>query len=349
MGIQETIIAHVVDGILSGSFEPGSRLKGREDYGRLFNTTPVTVQRAFNQLIERGFVTSVKSSGTFVSEHPPCLCRYALVFPSSPQLSDWTFFQQAAVDSLAAIEQEAQVELKCYMGLGLRTDSMDTLKTFKSDLEDRTLAGAIFLSELRNFHKEAWSNVGVPFYSVSQPAFSQGFPRIELGKASFYSRAADKFKALGRKRIAIVANERYFTEWEAVAKTVFVQKKLAYQEEWVQVFSVSEQQGVNRFLKLLLSLPPSKRPDGVFIVDDNFLEQTHATLKELGVKIGRDVDVVCHANFPVQKKYPNLHRLGYHVPTAISSAVANLRSRATIEDLLIKPELDSGEKTRKTS
>ncbi len=342
MGIQEQIIAAVTEGIASGRIPPETRLKGRAEYCRRFKTTPVTVQRAFNRLIKDGFVTSVKSSGTFVSQRPPCLYRYALVFPATPELPEWTRLQQSVMDHRETIEQEAGVALTCFLGMGLRADESENLRTLRTAHARQTLAGAVFLSELRNFHRDAWVGIDAPCYVIAQPGKSGGNPRIELGKTSFYASAADTFKTLGRKRIAIVANERYFREQEAVTKKVFAERNLAYHEELAQTFLISEACGVDRFIRLMFSLAPKQRPDGLFILDDNLFPQTEIALHRVGMEIGSDIDVVCHANFPVNETQPNVHRLGYNVPAAILLAIKNMRNGGTQEDIVVKPEMHKG-------
>lgn len=339
MNVQEKITAHVASGIKDGHFPPGSRLKGREAFCRRFKTTPVTVQRAFNRLVKDGLVTSVKSSGTFVAERPPCLWRYALVFPDAPGREGWTCVQQTVLDNIGLVKTESGVDPACFTGLGLKHEDPAALATLDKVVAHRTLAGLVFLSELHNFHREAWARIDLPFYVIAQPGSSQGHPRIELDKASFYQCAAETFARLGRKRIAIAGNDRFIETGEARVKAAFARQGLAYCEELVQTFTVSAPSCVDRFVALLFSLPRSKRPDGLFIIDDNLLEQAYGALSGLGLEPGKDLDIVCHANFPTENHHPHVHRLGYNVPLAVARALANLHANRTCPDIIQKAAL----------
>jgi DNA-binding LacI/PurR family transcriptional regulator len=344
MGIQDSIISYVRDGIVSGEFKPEQRLKGREYFCDKFNTTPITVQRAFNKLVERGFVTAEKSVGTFIAERPTCLRQVAFLFAAVPGDRNWTSFSQLVVDSVSTIEKSAGVIVKCYFGMGHTGDNLEVFDEFLQDLACGTLVAAVYLAELRYFRSIAWKGVDIPYYDVAQPGQAQGNPRIELTKQEYYEKGISKFKALGRTKIAIITLEIFITEHEDMVKDVFKRNGLEYYEHFVQSFNLellTEEKPfwIERFLKLLFSLPESERPDGIFITDDNFVGRTCRSLVNIGINPGVDVELVGHANFPIdQTDYPEIYRLGYHVPNAISNVCKNLISGIS-DNILVQPEL----------
>lgn len=350
MGIQDSIISYIRSGIVSGRFKPGTRLKGREFFCNKFATTPITVQRAFNRLIDRGLVTAEKSVGTFVAEKPSCLYQVALLFSVSPSSPTWTSFAQVIVDNIAKIEQQANVTIKCFYGMGKSEDNPEVFEEFQKHLDEQTLVAAIYAGELRHFRKKAWNNVNISYYVVAQPQQAEGHPRIELKKQDYYQMGISKFKELGRKRIAIITVDLFISEREQLVKDIFIQNSLDYYEEYVQSFSVNKAVSaektfwIDRFLRLLFALPAGKKPDGIFVTDDNFLDIVCKSLLDLGLKIGDDIDVVGHANFPVdQEKFPNVYQLGYCVPSMITSACELLLSGKSLENLTIIPEFRKDE------
>ncbi|MDA3800462.1 MAG: substrate-binding domain-containing protein [Kiritimatiellae bacterium] len=154
-----------------------------------------------------------------------------------------------------------------------------------------------------------------------------------------------KFKELGRKRIAIVTVDLFISEREQLVKDIFVQNGLEYYEEYVQSFSINKTFSadkslwIDRFLRLIFLLPDNKKPDGIFVTDDNFLDAAYRTLQELGLKIGYDIDVIGHANFPVVRKtFPNVYQLGYHVPEMVKSACELLLSGGNVDNMMVMPE-----------
>jgi DNA-binding GntR family transcriptional regulator len=67
VGTQGKIIAQIKDGILSGKYKPSQELDKRSFFIEKYNTTPITVQRAFNHLVDHGFVTTKSRLGTFAA------------------------------------------------------------------------------------------------------------------------------------------------------------------------------------------------------------------------------------------------------------------------------------------
>ncbi len=346
MGIQDSIISYIRLGIVSCKFKPGTRLKGREHFCEKFSTTPITVQRAFNRLIQMGFVRAEKSVGTFVAVKPTCLYQVAFLFPTLPGSRGWTSFSEVVVNSISDIEKRAGVIVKCFYGMGKSEDYPEVFEEFQKHLDEQTLVAAIYLSELRNFRKRASMNVNIPYYVVAQPNHAHGHPRIELKKRDYYQIGISKFKELGRKRIAIVTVDLFISEREQLVKDIFVQNSLVYYEEYVQSFSINkafpveQSLWIDRFLRLLFSLSDNKKPDGIFVTDDNFLDAVYSTLQELGLKIGDEIDVIGHANFSAkQGDYPGIYQLGYNVPSTIITACKNLIFNSDIEDIMVLPEL----------
>lgn len=86
---QGEILGHLRKQILSGTLKPGTRLSTRGEIVRKFTASCTTVQRAFDRLMDKGFIESSSRSGTFVSSKPPHLHRYGLVFPSVPRDRNW--------------------------------------------------------------------------------------------------------------------------------------------------------------------------------------------------------------------------------------------------------------------
>ena len=70
--------------ITDGEFPPGAALPLRHALLAEYGSSVATFQKCINQLIQEGFLESRGIKGTVVSEYPPHLCSYALVFPEEP-------------------------------------------------------------------------------------------------------------------------------------------------------------------------------------------------------------------------------------------------------------------------
>src|SRR5688500_16673796 len=89
---QAAILDRLRREIIGGQFPAGSRMPTREELQVRFGVSWFTVQQAFDQLSEDGFVRARGRLGTQVSDRPPHLCHYGLVFPcaSSADRRSWS-------------------------------------------------------------------------------------------------------------------------------------------------------------------------------------------------------------------------------------------------------------------
>jgi DNA-binding LacI/PurR family transcriptional regulator len=67
---------------------------------------------------------------------------------------------------------------------------------------------------------------------------------------------------------------------------------------------------------------PQDRPDGLIVADDNMVEHATAGLVAAGAKVGEELDVVAHCNFPwAGPTVLPLKRLGYDARTVLQTCI----------------------------
>ncbi len=74
--IEVELRKQIVDGLLA----PAMRLPTRRELAEVYGASSRTVQDALDSLAADGFIESQGTRGTFVSDRPPHLSNYALVF-----------------------------------------------------------------------------------------------------------------------------------------------------------------------------------------------------------------------------------------------------------------------------
>src|SRR5689334_14381247 len=125
MGSQAAIFEHLRKQIICGRLRPGQRLPAQWELVQKFDASALTAARAYQRLIELGFARSEPRRGTFVSNHPPHLTRYALVFPSA-QYSDrwpWSRYDSAIVEASRTVAKRRDIRFPLYLGVDGRLDS----------------------------------------------------------------------------------------------------------------------------------------------------------------------------------------------------------------------------------
>jgi hypothetical protein len=188
---------------------PGSRLPTRVELQKKYRTTPVTVQRALDKMEADGFIRSDGRRGTFIASNPPCLSRYAIVFPfhifSEKQAG--TFWQ--VLGRLATSRKmEDGTEFSLYMGLNGHVDEPDYRRLFQ-DLQSFRLAGIIFASGLHligntPLFKEIFVHKEIPKVAFMSEAVYPTIPAISVDPEDFIRKALDLFKRRGCRRLAIL-------------------------------------------------------------------------------------------------------------------------------------------------
>ncbi len=337
VGTQAKIVSKIQKGILSGKYKPMEVLDKRSYFIKKYNTTPITVQRAFNNLIEYGFVTTKARVGTFVAERPPNLFRYALVFARDRKHADWTRFWQLMIDNKSLVEKELNIDIEIYEGLEYEEKSADYLR-FLRDKQAGAFAGVIFTSELLNFPEEIINNLDVPCVAISSSREIDYISNINIDRDSFHRQLSEKIAQLGCVRAAFMVAEDYTLNREDNIKFHFNQNNLNYEEDFIQSFSVKEPFWTKRFISLMLKMPIDIQPDCFVVIDDNFLPNVFEQLIGDGKKPGKDIQVVSHANFPIDyDKYPGVHFVGYDVIEILRTSSSVLRSgQSEGREILVK-------------
>ena len=78
---------------------------------------------------------------------------------------------------------------------------------------------------------------------------------------------------------------------------------------------------------LLFELPKNQRPDGLLVLDDNLLEHVLGGLEDVGVKPGKDVQIISRTNWPVEHLTErSIHRFGFHVGQILVTGCRTLQA-----------------------
>jgi DNA-binding LacI/PurR family transcriptional regulator len=307
-GLQSGISLRIRKDILRGKHVPGSRLPARAELQKRYGTTPVTVQNAFRKLIKDGFARANGPRGTFVTENPPCLSNYAIVYPHqlSSDRSDISFFKVLAnLANSGRYGPKRQFSL--YFGLNGHVDEPDYLR-LRQDVAEMRLAGIIFAAH--------------PFQIAQTPLFKEIMEKKDLPKMAFMTKneipeipavtndyddcmrkALDYLQKQKCRRLAILHNASggesdvlYHPESVFIAE---VEKRgMIVKPWWIQGISPSVAHCARRLTQLVLQGPREERPDAIMIVDDPLVDAATKGIADAGLTVPGDLHVVGFCNFP---------------------------------------------------
>ena len=282
--------------IRSGVLKPGETLPTYDRLADRFNASRATFCYVLNNLKKEGYIVTVKRQGTFVAERPPCHHRFGLIFPyPSPNLF-WVKMQS----EFSAYCRRTGNESVSFYGSGdlLRSKRADWNGLFE-ELSRGRLAGLLFVA---GFNQELFHEIAVTFPKVPIITFyfkesrERNVGHLFLYDTEKIRKVAEYFHLLKVRRAALIGcgsplNLESFAEQ---CRSHGIETR----EEWMLLASESHSKAVPNILRLLFSLPADRRPDGLYITDDNLIDTVQETIIACGISVPRELKLVTHYNFP---------------------------------------------------
>ncbi len=323
---QQLMVTTLRERIVVGHLPPGSRLSSRE-LRREFAACAATTQAAVKQLTGDGFLYTEPGRGTFVSQAPPHLTTIGVVFPVNPLTCppDGTFNSMLAYQCLAC-QQSGQQKLNLYFSVTGHVDDEDYQRAL-ADVAARRVGGLFIIYGNNILATPLFTQPGIARVTISEPA--PGIPGIHTPQEQFFTRGLSYLSARGRRRAVILGcgmpNARAFCAELAAAHN------LTLQPHWFLPSlpgGAGEQLTVIRHYVYLLMRDERDRPDCLLISDDIATDSVVAGILDAGLRIGEDVDVVAHCNYPLLKpdQWP-VKRLGWPAPAVLDTAFSLLEQQ----------------------
>lgn len=335
-GMQNKINMQLRHEICNGIYATGSRLPSRAELIKYFRTSPTTIQQAFNKLTEDNFIISKGKRGTFVTNHPPCFSKYAIVFPFNIHLKkyDGTFYQ--ILGKLAERKRRDDgAEFSLYMGLDGHTDLPD-YERLLLDMRSLRLSGIIFASSPHNLEnsplfEEILARKDLPKVAFMSEAIYPSIQTISIDSDVFLKKSLKLFQSRGCRRLAILGavsegNETIYRESELPFKAK--QMGMELNSEWIQVVHSNLASRIRQLVHLLLQGPSDRRPDALLILDSIFVEEALKGIKELGLELSKDITVVGHCNFPEPPEVKGpMTFMGYNIELFLDTCLEMMKKQ----------------------
>jgi len=338
--------------IVSGRLRPGDKVPIRKDIEQQFDASRATVQRAMDELIRNGFIVAKGRRGTFVSEMPPHLFNYGLLFPQDPRdpalrQTPWSgsHFLIALGEQAVTMQSDPTRMVSIYCNITPECEGPDYERLIE-DIRSQRLAGLI-ASNPYDLHG---TPLLTPEVAGAIPLVGLGFEGslLDLGTTlgmppmSMLNKAMGWIKQQGRSRTSIICGASMDRKFMEDTQRLAHQNGLEIQTRWFQGISPANAAWAANSTEMVFSLPEKDRPDALLISDDTLAEHALAGLSRTGVQPGRDISVISHCNFPwpqfaigpVQRIGVDVHQLLEHCIDLIDK---RRRGEAVPDNLTIEP------------
>lgn len=319
---QAAILKDIRQKILTGRIKVGSRLPTHRELERAFKAGRKTIETVMKRLSDDGFIVARGRAGTFVSDTPPHVSSYGLVFPMPPGESGWTHFHTTLQNEAAHSNGESPFHITCYYG-GAATGTQG-YATLLRGLESHCLAGLIFAPTGEKFLNTPLAGGGkLPSIQIGG---SGPCPRVvNLDLSSLVDQAVAHLKGQGRANIAFVCLEGSYLWMEKIIRPVMQTHGLEYRRRWIQSVSRSYDGWLENVFEQLFYSGQDRRPDALVLLDDHLVPAASKALLNLGLSIPRDIEVVAHANFPSPTESPlPFFRVGFDISALLGLCLSRL-------------------------
>jgi DNA-binding LacI/PurR family transcriptional regulator len=298
---RETIVSGLRKRIVAGELAPGDRMPAHVAIQREFGAARLTVERAMAQLQADGFVRGVAPIGTFVTDRPPHLTRYAIVFTGSPANEppgSWSRFDEAIARASASVAAERGISFAHYYNVRGYTDC-EGYQSLLRDVENQRLAGIIFKDT-------PFELQGTPLLERNDPPRVIPAQNAEIPSPGrmydykrFMYRALDAFETRGRRRIAVLTLSHFAWGFPDEFLAAVESRGMIIHPFWMQAVDPHRTFWVRHAVHAILSAHARELPDALLVTDDHLVEPVAEALAEFGVRVPQQIHVIGHWNFPL--------------------------------------------------
>lgn len=323
--VQVEISDYIRKNILKGTWTQGDLIPTRAELIKQFKTTPVTVQKAMQSLIDDGFLVAKGRRGTFVKDALPHLNRYALLFPHDPKEKsiENAFFYTLGKAALK-ISKKDNVDLSCFYNMAIGERSKDYLELVRQ-LKLSNIAGIILAAPPLSLEGSPVLELpNIPRIAFMSSSKYKNISTITLDSREVQKKAFEYIKASGKRRPCVVFQQSRYSE-EFCNK--LIQSVSAFgleiRREWIQFANQQDTRSCFQLARLLFSKNNKIIPDSLYIADDNMIVDLVSGINaELGGK-AREIVVCAQANFPNTIKYKLPVKLfGFDLPDLLRQSIA---------------------------
>ncbi|HCE46269.1 MAG TPA: hypothetical protein DET40_22210 [Lentisphaeria bacterium] len=321
----EFIAKEIRQQIVEGKLKPGERIPCRSELVSGYRASLGTIQRAINTLIDDGFLLSKGTYGTQVSKLPPHLCTYGIAIPHSSS-DTWDSFWLAMAEVAGKYDPDGNVRFNIYRGLVSEGKNSDYQKLVY-DIESHCISGLVILGAGNIKDGKFIQKPAVPTVIFEENLFDKDLSSVWYDFDSLIDKAIDELSGKGRKNIAVLADAQFSEARIEHFQRQISKMGMSSKAHWIQAMGTSRHllPWTKNLLNLMLQKTGGERPDGLIIMNENHLFHAAEGIACSGLAIGKDIDVVSHANFPLIHPSPTgVTRIGFDCRALLSSCIENI-------------------------
>lgn len=300
--------------IVAGRLAPGTRLPTWSVLQQRFGIARPTLMKAMAELKRDGLIVADSTRGSFVAGRPPHLVRTVLVLPLPGLIPVRLRLHDALCAAAKRLHGKDGRQLDVVEGVASGSPAMERL----ADEARRGCIAGIINPGGGDLHLlKRYFPVPVPMVRIT--VRERGTPSIPFDVLGFAELAMTWLKRRGRQRVAVITTmSGHGVPWPEVIAQHHMHSRCG----WILHLPLGHSATVQGVAALLTDPGVIPRPDAVIVEDDNLVSDVLAGFAAVGARIGTDLDVVTHTNWPLPVPAPRtVHRLGFDLIEALRQSV----------------------------
>ncbi len=319
------IVAELRQEIIDGVYAPGAQFPTRAELEARYGASSVTIQRAVDCLRREGFLHVEGRQATYVAEYLPNVYHFGMLFNQPPGrgLNSRFYSRLAAAASQYCGTDEDPRRISIYYSVDHDHENREYRELLDAAQAHR-LAG-IIAPEQPVSTGLADSELGT-CPGLARVAFARHTDmRNDWGGVAFKpftERALDRLAESACRRIAVIGPSDLSHLPEAIAA-----RGMETESYWLHQLALNSAATAASMAQLIFQRHQKRRPDGLFIMDDNLTDHVLRGVVAAGVRVPRDLKIVSHCNFPADPGAVPIQRLGYSAGEAIAACLTELEGQ----------------------
>lgn len=296
--------------VIDDRFPAGSRLPAWDALLQEFGVSRNTLVRAMEQLKQQRFICAQSTRGTFVTDRPPYVRHYALLFHDQTGHGNWSRFHWVLANQAAEMQARGDCRITVRDGISNERNCEAHMRLMHEVATDQ-YAGVIFVGHPERISTACLELATLPKVAICRPSeMLASIPSVDIDRDSFVNKALDFLLARGRCRIAAISH--YTDKVLAGLADAVRTRGLDYRPHWFLPAIATSPQSANPIVRLLLSAGQPDAPDALIVANDNLVDEAVAAVVAMGRRVPDELEIVAHCNWPTANGYVvPMHRLGY--------------------------------------
>ena len=328
--------------IVSGEFPPGAMLPNRKILLEHYDVSVAAFQKTINTLIAEGFLVSRNSSGVFVRQDPPHLFRLGLALPicSAAELHIDSLWNKLLLAGEQFSFEGQKVELKYYC-VGNPLGAGKDISVLREDVANQQLCGVVFFrrfSAARELPAD-FPQINFEYRHMETPP---GHIRMATDHTELFAMALEQMRRSGAGKVAVILQGSLNNQSLVQMKKLADASGLFIPPEWLLALNFEFADSIAQKWQIsgLFSDNQKVHPDGLIVMNENFMPLVMDQLLLEGKIPGQNIHVVSHCNrVNSLNEYPGVSYIGFHAADILNAFMTSIRSFTgeTVPEVLLPP------------